>query len=188
MTYRHAVDRGPVVIYDLKKSQQGKEKGSMTSSIKWEPIEDLKAINDTVRSLCARSWGRVPLPKWLGIRPPMDVAETGEAFVAKLDLPGVQAADLEVSVSGSHVTIKGKRPPAAMEATEGGEEAQVQKSVLRERPTGAFSRTLTVPDQADAEQISARLQQGVLTLTMPKKVPAPAVQVQVAPASGSTEG
>ena len=165
----------------------------MTSSIKWEPIEDLKAINDTLRSFCARSWGRVPLPKWLGIRPPMDVAETSEAFVAKVDLPGVEAKDVEVSVSASRVTIKGKRSLAAAEVAEGKEGAEGQEAakdprrVLRERPTGAFSRTLTLPDQVDAEQISARLEQGVLTLTMPKKVAAPAVPVEVAPASGSTK-
>lgn len=164
----------------------------MTSSIKWEPIEDIKAINDTLRSFCARSWGRVPLPKWLGIRPPMDVAETDEAFVAKIDLPGVQATDVEVSVSTSRVTIKGKRSLPAAEAAKGketaeGEEAtQDLKRMLRERPSGAFSRTLTLPDEVDAEQISARLEQGVLTLTMPKTAEAPAVEVEVTPASGST--
>ena len=155
----------------------------MTSSIKWEPIEDIKAINDTVRSFCARSWGRVPLPRWLGIRPPVDVTETAEAFMAKVDLPGVRASDVEVSVSASQVTIKGTRPLAAVE-DEGA--AQALKNVLRERPSGAFSRTLSLPDGVDGEQITARLEQGVLTLTMPKHA-APPVEKQQKP-SASVKG
>ena len=153
----------------------------MTSSIKWEPIEDLKAIRDTVGCVVARASGRAPLPKWLGIRPPMDLAETGEAFVATLDLPGVQAEEVEVSVRGTSLTVKGKRQRARDEGD------GVPKRVHCERPTGAFSRTLTLPKGVDADQISARLQQGVLTLTMPKKAPTPAVPVEVAPASGSAE-
>jgi HSP20 family protein len=119
----------------------------------------------------------------VGIRPPVDVSETSEAFVAKIDLPGVHAGDIEVSVSASRVTIKGKRSLAAVE-DEGA--ASALKNILRERPTGAFSRTLTLPDGVDTDQITARLEQGVLTLTMPKHA-APPVEIEIEPAPGPTE-
>jgi len=145
----------------------------MTSAIKWEPIEDLKAIRDTLGCMVARSAGRAPLPKWLGIHPPMDLEETGEAFVAEVDLPGVQAEDIDVTVRGSKLTVEGKRARAAAE------EGSASKRVHCERPTGTFSRTWTIPGTVDLDAIVARLDRGVLTVTMPKRAAARAVQIEI---------
>ena len=78
---------------------------------------------------------------------------------AEAELPGVPMTSLEMYVLGNELTIKGERKPATDEG-----------AVLhrQERGTGAFSRTVTLPVDLDAEKVVAKLESGVLTVTMPK--------------------
>ena len=151
----------------------------MTSSIKWEPVEDLKAVRNLVDRTFARTFsaarGRLPI-KFLKICPPADVTETDETYVVAMDLPGVQVDQLDVSVSGHKLTVKGERlaPPRQT-----GEEAQMVIKVQRERAMGKFSRTFEVPEGLDTDQISAGLQHGVLTLTLPKAAAPQEAKIEV---------
>jgi len=149
----------------------------MTSSIKWEPVEDLKAIGNLVSRVLIRPWVNVSIPglrsmQLLGVRQPVDLYETDEAFVAELDVPGMVAEDLNVVVSGAKVTVTGERClPGDCEETE------KPAYVRRERPRGSFSRKLTIPAGVEVDQIKARLQNGVLVLSMPKKAKPEVVKV-----------
>jgi HSP20 family protein len=160
----------------------------MTSSIKWEPLEDLKAVGDLVSRVLIRPWVNVSIPGlrsmqrgWvhpmLGVRQPVDMYETDEAFVAELDVPGMEAEDLNVVVSGAKVTVTGERClPGDCAEVKG--PAYVRPTyVRRERPRGRFSRKLTIPDGVEVDQIKARLQNGVLVLSMPKKANPEVVKV-----------
>ena len=154
----------------------------MTSSIKWEPLEDLKAVGDLVSRVLIRPWVSVSIPglrsmQLLGVRQPVDMYETDEAFVAELDVPGMEAEDLNVVVSGAKVTVTGERClPGDCAEVKG--PAYVRPTyVRRERPRGRFSRKLTIPDGVEVDQIKARLQNGVLVLSMPKKANPEVVKV-----------
>ena len=125
----------------------------MTSSIKWEPIEDMK----TIRNLLGRSFAGKMSAQLAGDRPLMDLFETDEAFVAEIEVPGLTAEGIDVSVSGSQVTVEIER-----QVPEG------RVYVLAERLTGKISRTIDLPDVVDADEVQARLKDGVLVLTMPK--------------------
>ena len=127
----------------------------MTSAIRWEPIEDLKAIRDVVSQSLEWLWGRVPL---CGARLPVDLYQTDDAYVAVMDMPGVGADDLDLSVSGSKLSVAGKRQPSEPGTA----------YVRRERVAQRFSRSLRLPDDVDVEQIKAKLSSGVLTVTLPK--------------------
>jgi HSP20 family protein len=149
----------------------------MTSSIKWEPIEDLKAVGDLLNRVLIRPWVNVSIPglrsmQLLGVRQPVDMYETDEAFVAELDVPGTDAESLSVVVSGAKVTVTGERCLPG-DCAEGKGMAYVR----RERPRGRFSRKLTVPAGVDVDRITARMRNGVLVLSMPKKAKPEVVQV-----------
>ena len=96
--------------------------------------------------------------------PPFEVKETNEAFVLKADVPGVAEADLDIAVHNNVLTVSGTRH--AEERKEG------DSFALYERQYGSFSRSFSLPDTADGERIEAKLDGGVLTLTIWKKAEA----------------
>jgi HSP20 family protein len=93
--------------------------------------------------------------------PRFDVKETKDAYVLKADLPGVTEEEIEVSLSGNMLTISGKKEE---EHREEGEQYYAM-----ERSYGSFSRSFTLPDGGDGEQVTADLKNGVLTLQIPKR-------------------
>ena len=96
--------------------------------------------------------------------PSFEVKETTDAFVLKADLPGVAEADLDIAVHNNVLTVSGSR--SADERKEG------ESYALYERQFGSFSRSFQLPDMADGERIEAKLDRGVLTLTIGKKAEA----------------
>ena len=96
--------------------------------------------------------------------PAFEVKETNEAFVLKGDLPGVAEADLDIAVHNSVLTVSGTR---TAEARQDGD-----AFALYERQYGSFSRSFSLPDTADGERVEAKLDSGVLTLTIWKKAEA----------------
>ena len=95
--------------------------------------------------------------------PPMDAWETEQAFVVQLDLPGVNADQIEVSFDRNTLTIKGTRG-ATLPAADQGE----KRVFFAERTPGQFTRTLRFPQWVDASKIDAKFANGVLTVTVPK--------------------
>jgi HSP20 family protein len=96
--------------------------------------------------------------------PAFEVKETNEAFVLKADVPGVAEADLDIAVHNNVLTISGTR--RAEERNEG------DSFALYERQYGSFSRSFSLPDSADGDRVEAKLEAGVLTLTIWKKAEA----------------
>jgi HSP20 family protein len=96
--------------------------------------------------------------------PAFEVKETADGFVLKADLPGVSEAELDIAVHDNVLTVSGTR--RAEERKDG------ESYTLYERRFGAFSRSFALPDMADGERIEAKLDRGVLTLTIGKKTEA----------------
>ena len=96
--------------------------------------------------------------------PAFEVKETNDAFVLKGDIPGVAEADLDIAVHNNILTVSGTRQ--SEERKEG------ESFALYERQYGSFSRSFSLPDTADGERVEAKLDSGVLTLTIWKKAEA----------------
>ena len=98
------------------------------------------------------------------LAPRMDVAEDENTVKLTAELPGVKESDIEVSLVGDQLTIKGEK------RSEHDVKKDVEGRTLHrvERSYGAFQRTMTVPYQIDPNQISAEFVDGVLTITLPK--------------------
>ena len=92
-----------------------------------------------------------------GFTPLVDVHETKDEYLVKVDLPGVKADDVSVEVNDNVLSISGSRVAQ--------ETGQAQ---LIERPYGSFVRTLTLPQGVESDSIEAGYQEGVLELRIPK--------------------
>jgi HSP20 family protein len=90
----------------------------------------------------------------------VDMYETEEAVVVKTAVPGADPEDIDISITGDSLTIKGE-----FKADQEIEEADC---ICRERAYGAFSRSLTIPVSVEASEAEAEFEDGILTLTLPK--------------------
>ncbi|MDO1527350.1 Hsp20/alpha crystallin family protein [Fulvimonas sp. R45] len=93
--------------------------------------------------------------------PQVDIREEDKRFVIFADIPGVDPASIEVSMDKGILTIKGER---TMEQSE-----QVGRFTRQERLHGVFHRRFSLPDSADAENVTASGRHGVLEISIPKK-------------------
>ena len=104
--------------------------------------------------------------------PALDVAETEGAYCVKLDMPGVAKEDVKVSVEGRQVTVQ-----AHVQRSE--EQKEGERVVYRERAASSYARTLTLPVEVDQAEAQAKLEHGVLVLTLPKRGARSAAQISV---------
>jgi len=95
-----------------------------------------------------------------GITPPIDVHETADEIVVNASLPGIKAEDLDISVTGRSLALRGE-----MKADQ---EISRDQYLYRERRFGAFSRTIQLPVAVEGERAEATFDDGVLTLRIPK--------------------
>ena len=116
--------------------------------------------------------------------PSMDVSESDSAYTIVFDVPGTTREQLKVSVEGKRVVLSTVAAEAA--ATAEGSEAPAadakpaDRVLYRERSTAAYARTVVLPAEVDQAQSQAKFENGVLTLTLAKKVPAGATQLSIA--------
>lgn len=103
------------------------------------------------------------LPEQLGSIsnwPAVDLAEDEKAVTLRVDVPGLDEKDLDVEVSGNMLTIRGSR-----EDEWSGKKHGVRR---RERISGSFARTITLPSYVDTAKVEAKYDKGTLTVTVPK--------------------
>ena len=104
-------------------------------------------------------------------QPSIDVSETEKIITIKADLPGVEQKDIDVTLVGDQLTIKGEKK------TESEQKADDKGCTFHriERSYGAFQRTMTLPFDVDPTKVDAKFRDGVLTVILPKP---PEVQKQ----------
>jgi len=90
----------------------------------------------------------------------VDMYETDNDVVVKTAVPGVKPEDIDVSITGDVLTIKGE--------TKAEEKIEKANYIRQERRYGAFSRSITLPSTVVADKAAAEFENGVLTLTLPK--------------------
>lgn len=138
------------------------------SIIRWEPFRDLVSTHDHFNQLFnetfARAFGdqkEVSLRTWV---PPVDICETEDSLVLKAELPGIKPDDVEIRVEDNTLHLKGERKFE--------KEVKDENVHQVERSYGTFSRSFSLPSSIDSDKVKAEYENGVLTLTMPKRVEA----------------
>ena len=135
----------------------------MTNLVRWEPFRDAVSLRDAMNRLFEESVVQ-PLTGWPApVRAEtlaVDMYETDDAIVVKAAIPGVKSDELDVSITGDTLTIKGE--------TKSEEEIEEGNFIRRERCYGSFCRSLAIPLPVVAGKAEAEFEDGVLTLTLPK--------------------
>lgn len=132
--------------------------------MEWRPFREVSRLRREMDHLWDDFFGpgrRALQPLEAEWVPVVDVSETADKVVVKAEVPGIDAKDINISVSGDVLTIKGEKKTEREEKEE--------NYHLVERSYGSFSRSLTLPAAADVDKIEASYQNGVLTVTCPKK-------------------
>jgi len=93
----------------------------------------------------------------------LDLADEGDAFVVTVDVPGYDTDDLEIRLTGETLTITGERERTAER------EDDDEVYLRRERQVASFSRQLRLPEPVDADDVHATVNNGVLTIELPKR-------------------
>jgi len=134
----------------------------------------LASLQDEVNRLFDTVWqgdldvARIFYRDWV---PALDVAETDDAVVVKAEVPGIDPKDIEVTLTGGLLTIKGEKRQEAEESDE--------RLHRVERSYGSFTRTVDIPEEVDPDAIRAECKDGVLTVTLPKKPEAKGRQIEI---------
>jgi HSP20 family protein len=129
---------------------------------RWEPFKD---ADEFFRTYSPSFFGRWRLPgevasKDLQWSPAADISETDKEYLVKAELPGVKREDVKVTLEDGVLTIEGERKFE--------KEDKNEKSHRIERFYGNFSRSFTLPDNADAANVRAESKDGVLNVHIPK--------------------
>src|SRR5688572_19011951 len=135
---------------------------------RWDPFRELEGLEEHLAQLVQGTSdgnGRAPFI------PLVDIEEAEDAWIVEADLPGVKPEDVNVEVRGSELAISG-------EIKEREREGILRR---RTRKTGEFDYHITIPGDADADHIEATLQDGVLTVRIPKPEQARPRHIDVKP-------
>ena len=133
--------------------------------IRWEPFRDLVTTQDRFNQLFndtfARAFGDQHDAAQQAWVPAVDIYETGDNLVLKAELPGINPEDVEIRVEDNTLYLKGERKF----------EKEVKEENLHrvERSYGTFMRNFALPNSIDADKVKAEYENGILTLTMPKR-------------------
>lgn len=136
----------------------------MRSLVRWEPFNDLISLRDAMDRLFEESFVRPSsrfLAPWRSEGTlALDMYETDDAVVVKAAVPGVKPEDIDITVTGDTLTIRGE--------TKAAEEVKRENYIYQERRYGAFSRSVSLPSGLNADKAEATFEHGVLTLNIPK--------------------
>jgi HSP20 family protein len=140
---------------------------------RWDPFREAVSLRDAMNSLLQESFVR---PGGFSGQDgaaslPLDISETENEFVVRASLPGVRPDDVQITVQGDTLTIRGE---SKAEGEKKGEHWH-----LRERRFGAFQRAMTLPTPVDSDKAQASFEHGVLTLTLPKSEAARPRQIKI---------
>ncbi len=133
------------------------------SIVRWEPLSELMSLREAMDRLFEESFvrPRAALMPFFGAGGlALDMYETEDALVVTADVPGIKAEDLDISITGDVLTIKGE--------TKMEQEVKRENYHRQERRYGAFSRSVALPVSVNADKAEAKFKDGVLTLTIPK--------------------
>jgi HSP20 family protein len=145
---------------------------------RWDPFQDLLAIQDEMNQV----FGRARQGQGAGGRvwaPALDISERKDAYVVTVELPGVKADDLDITLEDGLLTIQGERQFTS--------ESSEQQYHRVERRYGAFRRSITLPAQVKADAIEASFEDGVLEVVVPKAEEAKPKKITVRAAGGGRQ-
>ena len=134
------------------------------------PLDELHRLRQQMELL----YGRTPAPYQpasAGVFPLTNLSEDKDNYYVRAELPGVRGDELDIQVTGKNLAISGERKIAA--------EEEGAKYHRREREAGTFSRMIGLPGEVDTDKVDAKLENGILTIAVPKAEIAKPKQISI---------
>jgi HSP20 family protein len=122
----------------------------------WDPFRELQREVGRI----IESFDPLQVARRVQVFPPMNLYDAGDRYVLTAQLPGLTSGDIELTITGETLNMRGER-----RRPEGIKDEGYRR---QERPMGRWSRTVTLPDRVDNEQVSASFASGILTINLPK--------------------
>ena len=147
-------------------------RGTVSEPTRWDPFEETRKIQERLSQLCE---DYIPIGEWKGrdvFMPAVDIQEDGDNLVVTTDLPGINKENIEINLKDDMLEISAKS----------GEEKETEEEgyIRRERSYTRFYRAVTLPTSVKEEAGTAKMENGVLTITLPKmKLEEPAKKIQI---------
>jgi HSP20 family protein len=138
---------------------------------RWDPFREVYVLQNRLDSVFGNAKEGEGQAAAAGFTPAVDVYEDAEKVVLKLEVPGIEEKDLDVSVEKNTLTVKGER--------KFGSEEKKENFHRIERRYGSFYRAFTLPSTVDTESVGAHYNAGVLKLELKKKPEAQPKQIKV---------
>lgn len=134
----------------------------LRSPFQWDPVYEIEELRRALARIGDRAAASESAPAaGADFVPHVGLYDAGAAFVVRVDLPGVQAANVEITVEGSALTICGQQDAGCPSGT---------SCLSSERSAGRFARTIELPGDVDVDHVKATLEQGVLEIVLPKNM------------------
>jgi len=144
----------------------------------WRPFRDLEEWERRFEDLVRRPLWRWPVEE-RGWMPALDVFEKDDRFVVRAELPGMKEDDIDISVIGDTLSIKGEKKTET--------EVKDEDYYRCERSYGSFYRSIPLPSSVDINKIEANLDDGVLEVTLPKSTKVKPKKVAVSAKKKATQ-
>lgn len=133
----------------------------MSNLIRWEPAREMMTLREAMDRLFDEAFTRpFGLTATATAMPAVDMYQTDNEVVVRASVPGIKAEDVQISVTGEVLTLKGEVRQK--------EETQEKAWHIREQRWGAFERSLMLPVDVVADKARAEFENGILTITLPK--------------------
>ncbi len=141
--------------------------------VPWRPFGEMSRLRKEMDNLMNRFFGETAFPKivseeWM---PTVDISETKDNIIIKAELPGMEAKDVNVSISGDMLTIKGEKKKEKEEKDE--------SHYYSERYYGNYERSFRLPTGVQSNKAEASFDKGVLKVTLPKVEEAKKKEIEI---------
>jgi HSP20 family protein len=131
----------------------------MSNLIQYKPSRDMMTLREAMDQLFDEAFTR-PFGMMQFSMPAIDLYQTNDNVVVKAALPGMTAEDVEISVAGDTLTLKGEIRQK--------DEKEDAAYLIREQRYGRFERSLMLPTEVQSDKAKAEFENGILTITLPK--------------------
>jgi HSP20 family protein len=131
----------------------------MSNLTRWEPMREMMSLREAMDRLFDDAFTRPLSLSGVSAAPAIDMYQTDQEVVVKATLPGLKAEDVDITVTGETLTIRGEYKQE--------NEQENTRYHLREQRSGSFARSLLLPTDVKADKAKADFENGILTITMP---------------------
>jgi HSP20 family protein len=145
----------------------------MMDLVPWRPFGEISRLRKEMDSLMNRFFGETAFPKLVSEEwsPAVDISETKDTILIKAELPGMEAKDVNVSISGDILTIKGEKKKEKEEKDE--------SHYYSERYYGSYERSFRLPTSVKSDKAEASFDKGVLKVKLPKVEEAKKKEIEI---------